>query len=137
MGVTSQDFEVGSSVIQPLTSRWGDTEAQRGHLHRAGYGTQGSGPQEDGNMVGEGAGLPRLLPNWERWLGKGLGATAGKGGRWDLSMGTLASGRPAESSLGSSLGPRGWTSLRTALGVGAGCTLWSPWSLNVLPRAQG
>lgn len=57
-------------------------------------------------MVGEGADLPWLLPNWERWLGKGLGATIGKGGCWDLSMGTLASGRPAERPLGSSLGPQ-------------------------------
>lgn len=59
-----------------------------------------AGPQEDGDMVRKGTGLTQPLPNWEQWLGEGLCATLGKGGDWDLYLGTLASGRPAKRPLG-------------------------------------
>lgn len=58
-------------------------------------------------------------------------------------MGTLASLRPDEWPLANSLDPVGWTSLRTALRVGAGCVLCPPHprplpqSSNVPTRAQG
>lgn len=57
---------------------------------------------------------------------------------WGLPMGTLASVIPAEWPMDNSLDPVGWTSLRTALRMGASCVLYPlPQSLNVPPRAQG
>lgn len=72
-------------------------------------------------MVGGVAGLKTLLPNWEQWLERCPSATRGKDGCWDHFWGPWLQGDLLR-------GP--WAALRTAL-VGAACTLWSPWSLNV------
>lgn len=74
-------------------------------------------------MTGKGAGLTQWLSHWQQCLGKG----------WDLSMGTLASVRPAEWSLSDSSDPVGWTGLSIALRVGAGYVLWPP-SLQMSPQ---